>query len=243
MLDRGSSGGRVVSNQHQIICPNLTIPYTAWRILTFQFSLTMTYPIIPLHVDCYITLRLIAIFGKRYLTSYFNRLSENQEWSQYKLSWALNFALNTSALNTFSNRPRGSLKVFIRVLVLTSYLWREKKRVNWKLTSWAVTSVKTFNSITMFKWNFNLVHSLYCMSLPKTKPSRIRRTDIRFWSVLARYERWLSRTEKVANKQTRSSENTSKLTSENDSESTLFNFAHHGDRLNARFIWGHAVAA
>jgi len=93
----------------------------------------MAYPIVFFPVGCRVTLRLIAIFVKRDFTSFLNRLSEKQEWSQYKLSWAVNIALNTFAHHTIPNKPRGSFKVLIRVLVLTSYLWRVKKHVKWKL--------------------------------------------------------------------------------------------------------------
>ena len=86
----------------------------------------MADPIVPFHVGCHITLRLIAVFGKGDFIGYLNRLSEKQEWSQYNLSWTVNFALDTSAINTFTNRPRGSFKVLIRVLVLAGNLWPEK---------------------------------------------------------------------------------------------------------------------
>ena len=93
----------------------------------------MADPIVPLHVGCHVTLRLIAVFGKRDFTSYLNILSEKQEWSQYNLSWTVNCALDTSAINTFTNRPLGSFKVLIWVLVLASYLWWEKRLANLKL--------------------------------------------------------------------------------------------------------------
>ena len=43
--------------------------------------LTTAYPIVFFHVSCHVTLRLIAIFGKRDFTSFSIRLREKQERS------------------------------------------------------------------------------------------------------------------------------------------------------------------
>ena len=116
-----------------ILWPIFDLQQREMNYVFFPVILTMAYPFVLFQVGRHVTLRLTAIFSKRVL----NRLSQKQEWSYCKLSWAVNIALNTSARNTFLNRPRGSLKVLIRVLVLTSYFWQEKKTLKTTFSSWA----------------------------------------------------------------------------------------------------------
>ena len=78
----------------------------------------MAHPMVSLHKVCHVTVPLIAMFSERTFTSKLNLVSKEQKGSQYKLPLAVYFALDTAALHTLTNRPRGSFKVLDRVLIL-----------------------------------------------------------------------------------------------------------------------------
>ena len=96
-------------------------------------KLTMAHSIVSSHKVCHVTVSLIAMFFKCSFASNLNLVSKNQKRSQHNLSWAVNYALLTATLHTFTNRPRSSFKILHRVFILTRDLWGGQKHMYCKL--------------------------------------------------------------------------------------------------------------